>query len=79
MYVKYIYTQSVEDIHTFYFFYFIFFLTKDARCDTMNTDEATITGMDINIEWQCRPLDISIRPPKQISSEGTKNKKLKKA
>jgi hypothetical protein len=44
----------------------------------MSTDEAIITGMDINIEWQCRPLDIHVRPPKQISSEGTKNKKLKR-
>jgi hypothetical protein len=40
----------------------------------MNTDEAIITGMDINIEWQLRP----IHPPKLNNSEGIKDKKLKR-
>lgn len=40
----------------------------------INPDEAIITGMDINNEWQLRQVSM----PKQNNSEGIKDKKLKK-
>tara|TARA_R110002074_G_scaffold63490_1_gene152182 strand:- start:984 stop:1130 length:147 start_codon:yes stop_codon:yes gene_type:complete len=44
------------------------------RHDMMSTDEAIITGMDINIEWQLRPW----RDPKLNNADIPKNKKLKR-
>ena len=40
----------------------------------INPDEAIITGMDINNEWQLRQVTM----PKQNNAEGIKDKKLKK-